>query len=53
MVSDLLMSELHACALVGLCLVTYRHVGQTSALIVELREQIVQTTTPVGAGATA
>ena len=43
MVSDHLMSERHACALVGLSRDTYRHVGQTSALNVELREQIVQT----------
>ena len=37
------MSERHACSLVGLSRDTYRHVGQTSALNVELREQIVQT----------
>ena len=37
------MSERHACALVGLSRDTYRHVGQTSALNVELREQIVRT----------
>jgi len=43
MVGDHLMSERHACALVGLSRDTYRHVGQTSALNVELREQIVQT----------
>ena len=43
MVSEHHMSERHACALVGLSRDTYRHVGQTSALNVELREQIVQT----------
>jgi putative transposase len=37
------MSERHACALVGLSRDTYRHVSQTSALNVELRDQIVQT----------
>ena len=37
------MSERHACALVGLSRDTYRHVGQTSALNVELRQHIVQT----------
>ena len=37
------MSERHACALVGLSRDTYRHVGKTSALNMELREQIVQT----------
>ena len=36
------MSERHACALVGLSR-AYRHEGQTSALNMELREQIVQT----------
>ena len=38
MVSEHHMSERHACALVGLSRDTYRHVGQTSALNVELRE---------------
>ena len=33
----------HACALVGLSRDTLRHVGHTSALNVELRDQIVQT----------
>jgi putative transposase len=37
------MSERHACALVGLSRDTDRHEGQTSALNMELREQIVQT----------
>ena len=37
------MSKSHACALVGLSRGTYRHVGQTSAHDMELREQIVQT----------
>jgi len=37
------MSERHACALVGLSRDTYRHVGQPSALNVELLDQIVQT----------
>jgi hypothetical protein len=37
------MSECHACALAGLNRDTYRHVGQTSAFNVELREQIVPT----------
>ncbi len=43
MVSEHHMSERHACALVGLSRDTYRHVGQTSALNVELREHILQT----------
>jgi putative transposase len=43
MVGDHRMSERHACALVGLSRDTYRDVSQTSALNVELREQIVQT----------
>ena len=43
MVSEHHMSERHACALVGLSRDTYRHVGQTSALNVELRQHIVQT----------
>ena len=43
MVSDHRMSERHACALVGLSRDTYRHVSQTCALNVELREHIVQT----------
>ena len=37
------MSERHACAPVGLSRDSYRHVGQTSALNMELRGQIVQT----------
>ena len=43
MVAEHQMSERHACALVGLSRDTYRHVGKTSALNMELREQIVQT----------
>jgi putative transposase len=43
MVIEHQMSERHACALVGLSRDTYRHVGQPSALNVELREQIIQT----------
>ena len=43
MVSEHLMSERHACALVGLSRDTYRDVGQTSALNVALRQHIVQT----------
>jgi putative transposase len=43
MVSDHHLSERHACALVGLSRDTYRHVRQTIALNVELRDQIVQT----------
>jgi len=43
MVTDHSMSERHACALVGLSRDSYRHVGHTSALNVQLREQIVQT----------
>jgi putative transposase len=43
MVTEHQMSERHACALVGLSRDTYRHVGQTSSLNVELRKQIVQT----------
>jgi putative transposase len=43
MVSEHHMSERHACALVGLSRDTYGHVGQTSALNVELRVHIVQT----------
>jgi putative transposase len=43
MVTEHHMSERHACALVGLSRDTYRHVCHTSALNVELREQIVQT----------
>ena len=42
MVAEHRMSERHACALVGLSRDTYRHVGQTSALNVQLREHIVQ-----------
>ena len=34
----------HACALVGLSRDTYRHESQTSALNVQLRDQIIQTT---------
>ena len=37
------MSERHACAFVGLSRNTLHHEGQTSALNMELREQIVQT----------
>ena len=43
MVNEHHMSERHACALVGLSRDTYRHVGQTSALNVDLRDQIIQT----------
>ena len=43
MVSEHHLSERHACALVGLSRDTYRHVGQTSALNVELHQHIVQT----------
>ena len=43
MVCEHRMSERHACALVGLSRDSYRHVGQTSALNLELRDQIVQT----------
>lgn len=43
MVSEHHMSERHACALVGLSRDPYRHVGQASALNVELRQHIVQT----------
>jgi putative transposase len=43
MVNEHQMSERHACALVGLSRDTYRHVGQTSALNVQLRDSIVQT----------
>ena len=43
MVSEHRTSERHACDLVGLSRDTYRHEGQTSALNMELREQIVQT----------
>ena len=43
MVHDHRMSERHACALVGLSRDTYRHVGQPSALNMELRDQIVRT----------
>jgi hypothetical protein len=43
MVTEHRMSERHACALVGLSRDTYRHVGKTSALNVELRDQIIQT----------
>ena len=43
MVGEHHLSERHACALVGLSRDTYRHVSQTSALNVELREKIVQT----------
>jgi putative transposase len=43
MVTEHQMSERHACALVGLSRDTYRHVGQASALNVELREQIIRT----------
>ena len=43
MVSEYRMSERHACALVGLSRDTYRYEGQTSALNMKLREQIVQT----------
>ena len=38
------MSERHACALVGLSRDACRHVSQTSALNVELREKIVDLT---------
>ena len=41
MVAEHPMSERHACALVGLSRDTYRHVCQTSALNVQLREKIV------------
>ena len=37
------LSERHACALVGLSRDAYRHVGQASALNVELRDEIIQT----------
>ena len=37
------MFDRHACALVGLSRDTYRHVGQTSALNMELREKTMQT----------
>lgn len=43
MVAEHSMSERHACALVGLSRDTYRHVGQASALNVELRDKIVET----------
>ena len=43
MMTEHQMSERHACALVGLSRDTYRNVGQTSALNVELRDHIVQT----------
>ena len=43
MVTEHRMSERHACALVGLSRDTLRHVGQTSALNAELRDQIIQT----------
>ena len=43
MVTEHHMSERHACAFVGLSRDSYRHVGQTSALNLELRDQIVQT----------
>ena len=43
MVREHHMSERHAYALVGLSRDTYRHVSQTSALNVQLREHIVQT----------
>ena len=42
MVIEQHLSERHACALVGLSRDTYRHERQTSALNVELREQIIQ-----------
>ena len=44
MVSHHQMSERHACTLVGLSCDICRHVGQTSSLNVEPRDQIVQTT---------
>ena len=43
MVSHHQMSERHACTLVGLSRDIYPHVGQTSSLNVEPRDQIVQT----------
>ena len=43
MVTEHQMSERHACALVGLSRDSYRHVGQVSALNLELREKIIQT----------
>ena len=43
MVTEHHLSERRACALVGLSRDTYRHVGQTSALNVELRDKIVDT----------
>ena len=38
------LSERQACSLVGLSRDTYRHESQTSALNVQLRDQIIQTT---------
>ena len=43
MVNHHKLSERHACALVGLSRDSYRHVGQTSALNVDLRDSIVET----------
>ncbi len=43
MVTEHYMSERHACALVGLSRDTLRHVSQTIALNVELRDEIIQT----------
>jgi putative transposase len=43
MVADTVLSERDACALVGLSRDAYRHVGQASALNVELRDKIIQT----------
>ena len=43
MVTEHRLSERHACALVGLSRDAYRHVGQASALNVELRDKIIQT----------
>lgn len=43
MVAEHRLSERHACALVGLSRGAYRHVGQASALNVELRDKIIQT----------
>jgi putative transposase len=43
MVNHHKLSERHTCALVGLSRDTYRHESQTSALNVQLRDQIIQT----------
>ncbi len=43
MVNEHRLSERHACALVALSRDAYRHVGQASALNVELRAQIIET----------